>query len=337
MNNYIIPASIVEENQDDPIKDNNFIGESSINMDFFDGSNEFFNGEVQPETITEKKKRGRPAGSKNKEPKTKTTSAGDVIVVPEDNTSENLPMLYSNESFADGYKLGTGILKQTVTQLDEIGFEVMQEFNKVKNSQMKSKYVVLPQLASTLSTIIGTKVTAVREMNKTVKDCYDLEMKRAKENKDTMSQVSDEQYVMDAYNAFISAPVGAQPFIAPPSMVNSITMSPNDGIVRANIGNVDDAYQNYVSNITPEQNRMNCEHNKNIQTVVVYDASNPLNRYFDVIDVTTGQSVPNYPRPDKMFMENITIDEYNNIARDSNLDINYPLVVINKENKMAGY
>ena len=246
-------------------------------------------------------------------------------------------ILYSNESFSTGYETSNNILKQTVGQLDELGYCVMDEFNKVKNSQMKSKYVVLPQLASSLSTIISTKVTAVREMNKTIKDVYDLEMKRMKETAKDQANVSDEQYVMDAYNAFISAPVGAQPFIAPPSMINTTTMTPN--IMRAEVGNVDDEYSMYMQNLSPEQARMNHEHNPNIKQVVVYDAANPLVRYFDVIDVTTGQSIPpnQVPRLDPMFLEDTTIDEYNNIARNAKLDMTFPLVVLNSNSKMNLY
>jgi hypothetical protein len=44
----------------------------------------------------------------------------------------------------------------------------------------------------------------------------------------------------------------------------------------------------------------------------------------------TNQSVPGTPKPDPMFLENLTIDIRNNIARDINLNKTYPLVLIGK-------
>lgn len=332
------PATIVEDNN---IGNGGFMGNTSLNLDFL--GNSISTGAIEPEPVPKKRKPGRPPKKKD-EVETKTTSNGDVIVVgTADDTqieskSSSLPIIYSNESFSDGYELSNNILKNTVGQLDELGFQVMEEFNKVKNSQMKSKYVVMPQLASTLSTIIGTKVTAVREINKTIKDCYDLEMKRAKENKEQMDQMSDDEKVMNYYNAYISAPVGAQPMIMPPTMIDTtMMMNPNSGIIRASIGDTQSEYDQYMDSMTPAQQMIRYENDPNIKTVVVYDASNPLNRYFDVIDMRTGQSVPNADKPDMMFMEDVTIDEYNGIARNSNLDINYPLIVINKDNKLSTY
>lgn len=339
-NGLINPAQVMQHSMprnDQSIIDGGFMGGTNINLDFFNGTNEITTGAIIPDIVPEKKKRGRPKKTEStvvEEVKTKTTDQGDVIVVVDDNNySENLSIMQSNEPFSAGFELSTGILKQTVGQLDELGYQVMEEFNKVKNSQMKSKYNVMPLLASTLSSIISTKVTAVREMNKTVKDCYDLEMKRAKETKENQANIPDDQYIMEAYNAFVSAPVGAQPFIAPPSMLDSTLMT--GGISRASIGGNDGEYEEYLRNMTPQQNMMHYENNPNIKTVVVCDAENPMHRYFDVIDITTGQSIPNVERPDPMFLEDTTIDERNGIARNPNLDSAYPLIMINGGSKLA--
>ena len=339
MNNFIIPATIYQQDEQQSV-DSSFLGDNSLNLNFFNGENAIASENFVP-APTEKKKRGRPAGSTNKkktdEVKTKTTTDGTSIVVveEEDHISPNLPTVYSNETYMEGFDLGNNVIKQSIAQLDELGYQVMEEFNKVKNSQMKSKYVVLPQLASTLSSIISSKITAGNTINKTVKDAYDLELKRMKETKTSQSDISDEEFIMNAYNAYISAPVGAQPMTLPPTMISMTTTG--DQIVRAAIGNVDNEYSMYMSNITPEQNLMNYEHNPNVQTVVIYDAANPAMTHFDVIDITTGQSIPNVPRPDAMFLENLKMDEYNGRAIDTNLDRSYPLIVLNSNNKLTRY
>ena len=85
---------------------------------------------------------------------------------------------------------------------------------------------------------------------------------------------------------------------------------------------------NYVPEMTSSQNMMRLEHNPNIKTVVVYDASTGC-KYFDVIDKMTGQPIPNVERPDAMFLEDTNIDLRNNIARNNNLDKTYDLVIMN--------
>ena len=334
MNNLVIPATIEDKN------DSSFMNGISLNLDFFNGENEIATCDIEPMVTSEKKKRGRPAGSTNKKKKedsveTKETADGTVIVVADDNKSEHLPTVYSNEDYMNGFELGNSVIRQSIAQLDELGYQVMEEFNKVKNSQMKSKYVVLPQLASAISSIINSKISAGNSINKTTKDAFDLELKRMKETNATQSEMSDEEFIMNAYNAYISAPVGAQPMALPPSMVNMTTAG--DQIVRAAIGNSNDGYSQYMGNITPEQNLMNYEHNPNVQTVVVYDVANPRNMYFDVIDITTGQSIPNVPKPDAMFLENLTLDQRNMVARDTNLDRTYKLILLNANSSIGNY
>ena len=67
--------------------------------------------------------------------------------------------------------------------------------------------------------------------------------------------------------------------------------------------------------------------NPNIQQVVVYNQETGA-RYFDVIDMTTGQSVPNAEKHDTMFLEDTTIDLKNKVARNVNIGETYPLVIV---------
>jgi hypothetical protein len=81
------------------------------------------------------------------------------------------------------------------------------------------------------------------------------------------------------------------------------------------------------SQLTPEQVRMRMENNPNIMAVVKFNQSTGQ-RYFDVIDTTNGQSIPNYPRPDAFLLENTTIDIHSMSARNKNIDTVWPLILI---------
>ena len=109
------------------------------------------------------------------------------------------------------------------------------------------------------------------------------------------------------------------------------------GIVRADIksgdinsnGPVDAGYLNYMSNLSPEQNMMMYESNPNVKQVVVFDASTG-NKFFQVMDMSTGQVIPNVPVYDQMFMEDTTLDLKTKIAKNINLNETFPIVVINE-------
>ena len=88
--------------------------------------------------------------------------------------------------------------------------------------------------------------------------------------------------------------------------------------------------------LTPEQNRMRMESNPNIQTVVRYDQSTGQ-RSFDVIDTSTGMSVPNYPRPDNFLLEDTTIDIHSGIARNRNVNNVWPLILVGSNNFVTEY
>ena len=110
----------------------------------------------------------------------------------------------------------------------------------------------------------------------------------------------------------------------------SFSATGSTNIVRVGGDNsLDNAYQNFKSNMSPEVNRMILESTPNIKDVVVYDQATG-NKYFDVIDVTTNQSVPNVPVRDAMFVEDCTIDTRNRIARNINLNETYPLIILNE-------
>lgn len=263
------------------------------------------------------KRRGRP-------PK-KTTATGSSVPVKSSNN-----YLQTNKPYVDSYDETQNLLKGTIMQIDVLSNDVRQELDQIKNSRIiKGKYKYMSDLAMTQSSLIANKLAAIREMNKTITDTHNLELKRVKDLK-MDAEVDDDKRMMDLYNAFIKTPVSAgitSSNILGPSIMDISLPQNNMNISRATVGSEDAAYNNYLQNMTPEQKRMQLEHDPNVKTVVVYDQSTG-NRYFDVINMATGQSIPGVARPNEFLLENMTISVATGMARHSDTNTTYPLVVV---------
>lgn len=281
---------------------------------------------LQPDEI--KPRRGRPKGSTNKK---KLSDGNEIILADESSESydNTLPMYQSNTSYIESYGETNNLLRTSIGQIDQLQSELKGELDNVRASKtLKRKYDYISTLSSTASALISTKVSVIKEMNKVITDSHTLDLKRMKDLKVTENQVDDDKRIMDMYQAFITTPVGNGPALGP-SMNDITLMTGVNNMVRADLGQ--DSYDTYSQNVSATQNMMRLEQNPDIKTVVVYDASTGR-RWFDVMNVRTGDSVPNVNKPDAMFLEDTTIDVRNQIARNTNLDITYPLIVINNTN-----
>ena len=196
---------------------------------------------------------------------------------------------------------------------------------------MKKKYDYIGTLSQTVSSLIGTKVTAIREMNKTISDCHNLELKRIKDLNLAANEVDDEKKVMDMYNAFISTPMSSN---ALGLNTSDITFSSNDLLGKAISSDPDAGFNNYLANLSPTQNAMRYVNNS--ETVVVYDYATG-GRWFDTIDSRTGEKITNVPVKDSMFLEDTTLDLKNLVARNNNLNETYKIIVINKDSALNEY
>ena len=157
--------------------------------------------------------------------------------------------------------------------------------------------------------------------------------------------MDDDKYIADLYKAFISNPSMQATEPSMPQMqmpvVNQGSMM-GSSIIRANVDNTgnimggDQAYLNYVSNLTPEQNLMLYEQNPNVKQVVVFDHATG-NKFFQMMDMSTGQVIPNLPVYDQDFMADTTLDLSKGIAKNLNLNETFPIVQINQESVMNQY
>ena len=274
-----------------------------------------------------------PAEVENTQKKKRTRKKESTEIVKAE--GEVLPAYETIRSYDDTNR----ILKETIAEIDVVSVDIKNELDKVRSSKtMKSKYNYISQLSGNLGMMLSTKVAAVRELNNSIKNSNELDYKKQKDM-DAFNSQNNDLAIQNLYNAFISNPanqgIAGKTALGPTTMDMSVAGSTN--IVRVGGDNsLDTAYQNFKSNMSPEVNRMILESNPNIKDVVVYDQATG-NKYFDVVDMSTNQSVPNVPVRDAMFLEDCTIDTRNRIARNVNLNEVYPLIILNEGKPFGEY
>lgn len=262
-----------------------------------------------------KRKRGRP----RKEEKQEAVIAKNA---DEANAIVNKTIMTDESPIEFGYQETNDLLKRTILQSEQLASEMKMELDKVraiKNTTAKAKYDAICGLGSTLTNLLNTKINAIRELNKSRTDAYNMEIKRYKEIGDRNAEKSTDERIQELYQAFINTPVGMYtnphnfaPIIdATTGLVQTVPMFVN-------------GQQPPMQNITPELNRVLIGDNPNIKTVVVSDPT--TGQYgFDVIDTNTGQSVPNYPRPSQMVLESLVIKPHEGVAISKDLGQEYEL------------
>lgn len=272
---------------------------------------------------------------KEKKPRKKRATEGKDYVPVE---GKVLSKVESNEPYIDSYNETNAMLRSSIGQIDQLSGEIKSELDSIRTSKtLKKKYEYIAELTSTSGTLLGTKITAIREMNKVISDCHNLEIKRIKDLKIGADEADDDKKIMDLYNAFINMPMSAGTPTGIIPSASEITLGVNGMTPQVAASDVyDNGYQNYINNMTPEQNRMRMENNPNMQTIVIFNPETG-ERQFDVIDRTTGQSIPNMAKPDPFLFEDINIDVRNGVARNTALDVVYPLVIIGGNGKINEY
>lgn len=289
------------------------------------------------------KKRGRP-------PKTKTMQDGSVMIkANDDKSSKDLTILQSNDPYISTYDETNMLLRGTIGDIDYLNGEVKGQLKAVIDSKtLKKKYDYISELSSTSANLLGTRIRTISEMNKIITESHNLDLRRMKDLK--LSNAADEadsdKKMMDMYTAFINTPIGSYGITPPqyPSMEELTMANPAGGggidigpAYAANNNSADPEYNKWRNTVSPETNLMILQkNNPNIKTVVVYDQTTN-NKYFDVIDTATGQSVPNVPKPDPFLLADTYPNITNGTARNSNIDTVYPLVVIGTPSSIDDY
>ena len=259
-------------------------------------------------TLIKPRRRGRPP-KKNRD-----------IDSPEGEASE----LVTNVPYAESYEETNGMLKGMIMQIEGLQGELKQEFNDIRlSTRMRGKYQYLTDISATISSLSSTKLAAIKELNSVISKCHDMELKRTKELKIDATG-NDDAAVMSLYENIINTPrQQLEAGFMPPRLETGdipLMVQPQGGM---------DIFQPMVTNdelFTPEQNRMIAESNPDIKTVVVYDTKTEY-REFVAMNVKTGQVVQNISLPDPFLLEDMNLNFQTGVARNSNLNMNFPLAV----------
>lgn len=281
-------------------------------------------------TETTPKKRGPGRPSKNSD----ANSYTDIVVADHGKKEKSLEKQYEKGYF-DNAKMLYGAIAQTEQVYQDINEELVK-FRTNKAYGGRSRIDAMSNYMNTQVSLINTKITAVRELNNIRSKINDLVMKKEQQLKDTGDDNSDKA-IMDAYYALVNAQRYGLPPIQRPLDNTSINTGVNlrgtpiqsTGIITvgANQDNTDNSFQEYQNNLDPTKKRMIADKDPNIKTVVVYD-QNSGNKYFDVINVSTGTTVPGVERPGEFLLDNMRVDINNGIAVNSNANMTFPLVII---------
>lgn len=297
---------------------------------FVEGTEEASDHSVDklPEIVEEKPKRGRPR---------KQSSSLPAVV---ESSDKPLSFIQSNEPYANAYIETNKQLDTAIQQLDVLGAEITANLVNVQNSKtLKGKYNYINDMTVTATSIINAKIGAIREKNKTINDINTMELRRLKELKLDQSNETDNQKMINLYDAFVNTPVGVGGGLS--SIAPSIgSMTVNGGVPDMN-GNVQSIQsitlqggydemeqQQWVNNLNPAENRMVLEAQGKIETVVFYDNATG-NRWYEVVDKVTKQPVPNVEKPDNNSVFDLDINVRGGFAKDSNRNVTYPLIVLN--------
>jgi len=257
-------------------------------------------------TLIKPRRRGRPP-KKNRDIDSSEGEASELV---------------TNVPYAESYEETNGMLKGMIMQIEGLQGELKQEFNDIRLSKMRGKYQYLTDISTTISSLSSTKLSAIKELNSVISKCHDMELKRTKELKiDTAG--NDDAAVMSLYENIINTPrQQLEAGFMPPRLETGdipLMVQHQGGM---------DIFQPAVTSeqFTPEQNRMIAESNPDIKTVVVYDIKTEY-REFVAMNVKTGQVVQNISLPDPFLLEDMNLNFQTGVARNSNLNMNFPLAV----------
>lgn len=288
---------------------------------FIKNSDEFVDHSVAaiPEETTPAKK------TKKKVSATKHGSSSSTEVVAPPVPTSSMSYLRENIPYATAYDDTNRQLDESIMQLNALGGEIVSELQVVRQSKtLRNKYNLINDMTQTAATIINSKISAIKEKNKTINDVSRLELDRQKQLKAQLNAQDENVQISRMYDAFINTPIGAGPALAPP-MQDMMTGSA--GLPMMPLGGPDQSTGVWEQDLTPAQNRMILDAQGKIETVVMYDP-NTGNRWYEVLDKATGQPVPNVEKPDASHIYDLDINLRGAFAKDGNRNETYRLITV---------
>lgn len=225
-----------------------------------------------------------------------------------------------NTIYADTYSATTNMAYKIIGQTDELLSEAKQDLDYIRSQRsMKGKYHYTNAILGSMSSLLGTKLAAIKEINSTIKATNDAEYRRFKDLR-AVNAMDDNKAIMDAYTAFVSAPVGAPEYHQPGTM--NLTGGLN-GIIRADYPedvqrNMDVGMANYLANLSPEETLMVAD-NGDLEEVILYDEATGA-KQFKWINKKSGQYMDNIPPSSAITLNDYKVDVKTMTAKNSNLN-----------------
>lgn len=263
---------------------------------------------------------------KNKKKKSSSTA---VVKSSKKEVSEpvNSKDIVENTIYADTFVDTNNMAYGVIAQADELLNNAKQELDYIRGRNIKGKYIYMNNMLSSMSSLMSTKLQAIREINNNIKNANDMEYRRFKDNR-SLETEDDNKTIMDAYRAFISAPVGAPTANIP----NTLDMTAGiNGIIKADNSNStqDAALNHYMSNLTPEENLMLHDNNPDIEEVIVYDQATGA-KYFQWMNTRTREFINNMPIDSNLVLEDFVIDPRTRLAKNTNLNMIKKVIYLNE-------
>ena len=215
------------------------------------------------------------------------------------------------------------MIKNAMDQIDAVANDIKLELDAVRQSRtLKSKYTTVVGLAGNLSDLLNAKVNAIKELNNCISKSNDMDYRKEKDRREAVgNQNSDDRAIMDLYRNIMSSQ----------QMLNSNPASmETTGIIRGSGNNdTDQGYLNYMANMSPDLMNIMYDQNPDIKECVIFDASTGA-KWFQIMNVKTGQPVPGAQAHSALFMEDTVLDIKNKIAKNSNINETYPIIILNE-------
>ena len=230
----------------------------------------------------------------------------------------------------DSYEEVNELVKASIAQINQVQGELKSEFDQVRMSRVKGKYKYLTDLSTVISSLASTKLQAIKELESIITTANKMEISRVKDLK--IDAVDDNQAIMGLYENIVNTPRQQLSGGFMPAVPAGEGVSGTPQFISFNDMKTYDIrpQESPNSKFTPQENRMILENNPNIKTVVVYDRRND-DRYFKVMNMQTGEYVENVSTPDPFLLEGISFNFHTMTARNSNVNMNFPLVIIGNE------
>ena len=267
-------------------------------------------------------------------PKKKKTST-ELSTTDKDDKSAiaNSKEIVENTVYADAYTDTNNMTLNIIAQSDELLRECKEDLDFIRSQRtMKGKYHYINATMASMSSLLSTKLAAIKEINSNIKVANDMEYRRFKDM-GALNATDDNKMVMDAYNAFISAPLGAPPYQQPGTMNLTGGL---DNVIRADYpdnvqASMDAGFQNYMNTMSPEERIMMNDTTQNMEECIEYDEATGTRRLV-WYDNATGLPVPGMPASTSITLEDYTIDLNKKIAKNMNLADVKPVKIVNSGN-----